>query len=182
MPYKNLNSSTISDPENIASYDPVKESDANKKASDSPPPASNLPVELSKLFKTYKRREEFKETLEFMRNKHIMVYGSSLDREMTKMFCNDHEHSPYEGGKQFVYAHHRHAYCHFEDYNFTISSAMHFGLHQTSWFHGDDDPSIGTHVEDRLETVVMPLVDKLGKPDLFVFSSGLWGEFNYAEK
>jgi len=108
-----------------------------------------------------------------------MLNACSLDREMTKMFCNDHEQFTkpnYSGGKLYEYAHHRSAYCHFADYNFTLSSTMHFGLHQSDWFHGDDDPKIGTHVEDRLESVVLPLAEKFGKPDLFVFSSGLWGE------
>lgn len=176
VPYKNLNASTLIDSKNVALYDPVKESDANKTASNSPPPAANLPLELSKLFTTYKSREEFNKTLSFMRNKHIIVYGSSLDREMMQMFCNDHEHKLYEDGKQFMLEHHRHAYCHFEDYNFTISSAMHFGLHQTSWWHGGDHLSFGTETEDRVESVVVPLAEKFGKPDLLVFSSGLWGE------
>lgn len=44
---------------------------------DLPPDAETLPLELSKLFKTVERRQNNKEALEFMRNKHIMVYGSS---------------------------------------------------------------------------------------------------------
>lgn len=97
------------------------------------------------------------------------------------MFCNDHEQSPkqhYTGGKLYEYAHHRSAYCHFEDYNFTLSSVMHYGMHQTTWFRGEDaEPEkMGITAEDRLDNVVVPLTEKFGKPDLFIFSSGLWGE------
>lgn len=98
---------------------------------------------------------------------------------MTKMFCNDHEqveNPKYTGGKLYEYGHHRFAYCHFKDYNFTLSSSMHFGLHQSTFFRGDDDPKIGTQIEQRLQSVVVPLAEKFGKPDLFVFSSGLWGK------
>ncbi|KAK9895615.1 hypothetical protein P389DRAFT_170324 [Cystobasidium minutum MCA 4210] len=176
VPYKYLDQSQIADSNDVELYDPEKESQANKTAMNTPPDADKLPLEFSKLFKTSQRRKDNAEALEFMRNKHIMIYGSSLDREMTKMFCNDHEHEAQDGdeGKAFVYAHHRHTYCHFKDYNFTLSSAMHFGLHQTKWFHGDDDPKIGVTIEQRLDSVVSPLVDKFGKPDLLVFSSGLW--------
>jgi len=77
VPYQNLDPESIGNPDDIKLYDPEKESKANKTAMDSPPDSSSLPLELSKLFKTVKRREDNKDTLEFMRNKHIMVYGSS---------------------------------------------------------------------------------------------------------
>jgi hypothetical protein len=89
---------------------------------------------------------------------------------MVKMFCTDHEHT----GEVYTMQHHRHVYCHFEDYNFTLTAAHHFGLHQSTWFWGDDVTSAGIHVEDRLEKVVKPLTEKFGDPNLIIF--GLWGE------
>lgn len=96
------------------------------------------------------------------------------------MFCTEHQHGDEHnnGGKYYAYTHAHHTYCHFKDYNFTVSTAQHFGLHQTDWFHGEDDPEMGVTIEQRLDAVVKPLVDKFGKPDLFVFSSGLWGELD----
>ena len=72
-----MEESQIANPEDIELYDPEQESKANKTAMDFPPDADKLPLEFSKLFKTSKRRQENADVLEFMRNKHIMVYGSS---------------------------------------------------------------------------------------------------------
>jgi hypothetical protein len=77
VPYKNLDPESIGDPNDITLYDPEKETKVNKTAIESPPDPELLPLELSKLFKTVKRRTDNHEALEFMRNKHIMVYGSS---------------------------------------------------------------------------------------------------------
>lgn len=55
---------------------------------------------------------------------------------------------------------------------------MHFGLHQSTWFRGEDEPEMGVTIEQRLDSVVKPLVEKFGKPDLLIFSSGLWGEYS----
>lgn len=72
-----MNESQIADSEAIELYDPEKESELGKTAMDSPPDTEKLPLEFSKLFKTPERRKENADALEFMRNKHIMIYGSS---------------------------------------------------------------------------------------------------------
>lgn len=77
VPYSNVDPETIGDPNDIKLYDPELEKKPNTTAMVVPPDAETLPLELSKLFKTVQRREDNKEVLEFMRNKHIMVYGSS---------------------------------------------------------------------------------------------------------
>lgn len=77
VPYKYLDQSQIADSNDVELYDPEKESQANKTAMNTPPDADKLPLEFSKLFKTSQRRKDNAEALEFMRNKHIMIYGSS---------------------------------------------------------------------------------------------------------
>lgn len=77
VPYKYLDVSQIADPENIELHDPEKESKLGKTAMNTPPDTDRLPLEFSKLFKTPESRQENVDALNFMRNKHIMTFGSS---------------------------------------------------------------------------------------------------------
>lgn len=76
IPYKYLDDKTISSPENVALYNPEHEKKLNLTANDQPLAEEKLPLELSKMFKTFERREN-NPHLDFMRDKHVVIYGSS---------------------------------------------------------------------------------------------------------
>lgn len=164
IPYKHFE--ILVDPKAAESLDPEH---VFKTADDVlSPPKSRYPVsDFSKMFHSRDSRREHASELEFLRNRHIVTLGSSLDREAIRMFCDQH-------GVEADYRSHRHAYCHFKEYNFTISSWHHFGLHQSDWYHGNDRIEDGTTLEERLANIFKPLAQKYGAPDLLVFTSGLW--------
>lgn len=168
IPYRAIDDLAV--PLDARRFDPESSPPRPDTAEDSPPSVQQA-VEFSKLFRKEKARSSDNQ-LEFMRDRHIAILGSSLDREMVKMFCHHHD------GAERYYKHHRYMYCHFKDYNFTLSQWMHFGVHQSDWFHGDDnatDPSIGTQIEHRIDNLFVPLAKQYGQPALLLFTSGLWG-------
>jgi hypothetical protein len=77
FPYSYLDEESIGNPLDAIIYNPEREHVLNKTAIENPPMPHLLPPELSKMFKTRERREENKDMLEFMRDKHILIYGSS---------------------------------------------------------------------------------------------------------
>lgn len=94
---------------------------------------------------------------------------------LLRYFCRNHEHE-YEGDKPYVAPDDNTIYCHFPDVNFTISTIRHFGMHQSNWFGAKNHRSTDAITfEDRLDKHVLPMAEKFGRPDLMVFTSGLWG-------
>jgi len=53
---------------------------------------------------------------------------------------------------------------------------MHFGMAQAPWHRGGDKQSKAASFEDRIDQVFKGMAERDGKPDLLVFTSGLWGE------
>lgn len=127
-------------------------------------------TQYSELFRTKASRMANQETLRFMRNKHVISLGSSLDRNGVIGFCQTHE-----GCQTLDLGRHRAARYHWPEFNFTLSYWFHFGLHESDWHHGDDDPANGLTFEERLEKVFRPLKEKYGRPNMVIFSTaGLW--------
>lgn len=140
------------------------------RASVAAPPSLLQPgPSLSQMLLNADTRSRHLKELEFLRDKHFVSIGSSLDMVATKAFCTQHNAS---------FAKHNHAdgHCHFAELNFTFSTWMHFGLHQTDWFHGYDFPNQGTTLEDRIDIKFKPLAQVFGKPTLILFTSSLWGK------
>ena len=129
-----------------------------------------MPLQYSQMFSTTASQILHLEELSFMRNKHVVILGSSLDREAVIQFCRSHA-----GASRLIGYPHGYHYCTFPSFNFTISLWHHFGVHQSTWFHGGDKLSAGTTIEDRIEKAFLRMTVKLGKPDMLIFTSGLWG-------
>lgn len=137
------------------------------------------------------------DSLEFVRDKTIVLMGDSVDRDHNEHFCGfmgglfniidaDHEHSPAPppgiapGGGN---AQSRPYECHIVKYNLRIINVFHFGFRPAhrdgEWLTASSphfyEPSTP---EDRLEQIAKPLAAAFGAvngvPDLFSFTSGFW--------
>ena len=166
VPYRDMDTFMIDNA--TTAFNPETNTGILKKAL--PPAASDLPLQYSKMFSRTTTQNSSSSELEFMRNKHVTILGSSLDREAVRMFCRRHE-----GSSGMNEVHHRYIWCNFPSYNFTLSYWHHFGLHQSNWYKGDDTVQAGITIEQRLDRVFLPLANQLGKPSLLIFTSGLWG-------
>lgn len=92
----------------------------------------------------------------------------SLDREAVRYFCSAHAGSE----KQEIW--HRFTQCYWKNFDLRLTFWHHFGMHQAGY---GDDKQMGLEFEDRLEKLVVPQTEAYGKPDLLIFTSGIWGMY-----
>jgi len=66
-------------------------------------------------------------------------------------------------------------FCHIEPLDLMIVNVFHFGLDEEGYFEWKDQYGPPYSVEQRLQEIVVPLIEKLQRPiDVFSFGSGLW--------
>lgn len=122
---------------------------------------------------TAESRKQHASDLEFLRDRHFSSIGSSLDRSATEAFCSQHNAT-------FAKESHGDSHCHFADLNFTFSTYVTFGMHQSDWYTGYDFPENGKLFEDRINRKYTELVEAYGQPTLLLFTSALWGAYTYS--
>lgn len=154
--------------EDVSQYDPEEHYDAFRDRA-LPSQYSKGHESLSELFRTHASRQKHETQLEFMRNKHVVSLGSSLDRNGVIGFCRTHQ-----GCEETFMGNHHAARYHFADLNFTISFWFHYGVHNSSsWHRGQDPVSAGLTVEQRMDKVFKPFMRRYGRPDMLLFSTGV---------
>lgn len=127
-------------------------------------------------------------------NRTILLIGDSIDRANTQYTCHllsgnytitkpGDPHWPQEdipstlekGWKPNAYSERSYpTICHIESIDLMIMNVFHFGLDQEDYFTWKDQYGPPYTVEERIQQIALPLIEKVGrKIDILEFSSGV---------
>lgn len=143
-----------------------------RKQAFSQPPSMTIPYSNYSDMLLDPSSEQNAQSLEFLRDRHVVIIGSSLDREGILYMCREHGQGVFT---EVSIIDHRWTICRSEQFNFTVSQWFHFGVHETDWWTGRDKNATKI-LEERVREHVVPFTEKWGQPDLLMWSSSLWGE------